>query len=247
MKKKGSINRREVILGVGAALSGIGLSALTNVEAQTSQVKADYSLQTGIRGLRVPSTLTIVGTGRLGSWAALFAAISGVQRLILLDPATVDAKDVATTPFKLSQIGKPKVEAAREIVLDARPDASVVIHQQLFVAEKDAQLLEGAVINGASDQNLRRLLPTLAQKKGLHYAAGGYSGLGVAVMDSFPSTSQIAESDSPVWAGSAALSAILTIYGVFVAPINFAGEISRLNVPKAKVNATFKAFGSEKP
>jgi hypothetical protein len=247
VKKRDSMSRRDAVKSVGVALSSLALPTLSSAEGQGSQLKIDYSLQKEIQGLNIPSTLTVVGIGRLGSWAALFAAVSGVDRLVLFDPSTVDAKDVATTPFKPSQVEMDKVEAIREIILASRPNAKVVTHKQLFVVDKDAQLLEGAVINGASDQELRRRLPDVARNKGLRYAAGGYKGLGVAVMDSFPTTSQIAPKDSPVWAGSAALSAVLTLYGVFVSPLNFAGSIHKLSLSRAQINAAFKALGNERP
>lgn len=246
MKSK-SLSRRDLIKTGAAVVSTVALSTgLDNrVIGQTNKVKPDYSLQKGIRNLNVPKTLSVVGAGRLGSWVALFAAVSGVENFVLVDPGVVDAKDLATTPFTPSQVGKDKVEATRELIMSVRPDAQVSTHKIYLKGDKDASLLEGAIINGASDQNLRRVLPGLAKRSSAKYAAGGYLGTKVAVTDRFPKSYGIAEGEPPVWGGGAALSAILTLHSVFVKPINFVGEISSIGVKDADIDKIFRAYSDQ--
>jgi hypothetical protein len=40
---------------------------------------ADSSNPTGVAGVQIPNTVTVVGTGGFGAWAALFAARGGVS------------------------------------------------------------------------------------------------------------------------------------------------------------------------
>jgi len=55
----------------------------------------DYSLQTKISGLHIPDVITVSGCGGFGSWPALFAALSGVKKLVVFDPAQIDSLDLA--------------------------------------------------------------------------------------------------------------------------------------------------------
>ena len=114
---------------------------------------AEYSLQNQISGLRVPPAVSVVGTGGVGAWIALFASIAGVRRLILFDPGVVDGKDLSRSPFKQQHLGMPKVTALQSLILELRPDAKVETYARGYEPEDESRL-EGAVFHSASNNRV---------------------------------------------------------------------------------------------
>lgn len=87
-----------------------------------------YDRQTQI-GLNVPSEVTVVGVGGIGSWVAIFAAMSGVQNLYLFDPDSLEESNRNRLPFCQSSINRPKVDIVAEYIRSIRPEAVVVAVQ----------------------------------------------------------------------------------------------------------------------
>ena len=70
--------------------------------------------------------VAVVGVGGVGSWVAYLLGLSKhVQILYLIDPDTVEISNLNRTPYRESDIGKPKVVALTEIIKQAR-DITVV-------------------------------------------------------------------------------------------------------------------------
>lgn len=240
------LNRRDVLSGA-AALAVAGSSSEA-VFAAVDQMRPDYSLQKNIADLRIPSEVTVVGTGRFGAWVGLFAAISGVRSITLIDPGNVDSLDLACSPFQGKHVGASKPMALKQVILSFRPDAQISVHSVPF-DESRAELLRGVVFNGASSQKLFDTLPSIAHKMGLIYAAGAYIGNQVIVTDKFQPKLKLAvpSNQPPVWVGSAALSALLAVQSAFVTPINFAGPISLINQEPDEISIHIEGAGSPNP
>ena len=66
--------------------------------------------------------LNIVGCGSVGSALAVMLARCGVTKMTLWDFDTVEAKNVANQAFSGVDIGRPKVEALRDILIGINPD-----------------------------------------------------------------------------------------------------------------------------
>ena len=84
----------------------------------------------------------VIGAGGLGSPAALYLATAGIGHLTLVDHDTVDLtnlqRQIAHTQ---SRVGQPKVESARQALLDINPGLNVTT-----LAERaDALLMDGLV------------------------------------------------------------------------------------------------------
>ena len=73
----------------------------------------------------IPSSVTIIGLGGIGSWMALDMAMIGVKTLYLHDPDVVEESNLSRTPYKVLHIGVKKVEAARDLILERRPTTDV--------------------------------------------------------------------------------------------------------------------------
>lgn len=76
--------------------------------------------------LDVPSAVTVVGCGGIGSWVAIFAAMSGVNNLYLFDPDVMEEHNRNRLPFCQGSLNRPKVEVVREYIMGIRPEANVV-------------------------------------------------------------------------------------------------------------------------
>jgi tRNA A37 threonylcarbamoyladenosine dehydratase len=84
-----------------------------------------YSRQEILK-LKVPNSCLIIGVGGVGSWTAYDMASIGVKKIILVDYDIVESSNLNRTPFKISHIGKSKVEAMAELILERREDCNVV-------------------------------------------------------------------------------------------------------------------------
>ncbi|MEY4762265.1 MAG: hypothetical protein RLZZ200_2121, partial [Pseudomonadota bacterium] len=83
----------------------------------------------------------IIGTGGLGSPAALYLAAAGVGTLGLADFDTVDLSNLQRQVlFGTGDIGRPKVEAARERLLALNPGLEVEAHAVKVDASNAADL-----------------------------------------------------------------------------------------------------------
>ena len=79
------------------------------------------------------ATVLIIGLGGLGSPAAMYLAAAGVGHLILCDFDSVDLSNLQRQIIHSTQnIGKPKVESARDSLLALNPQIKVTpLYQQL--------------------------------------------------------------------------------------------------------------------
>jgi hypothetical protein len=75
--------------------------------------------------LYVPNRVLVIGVGGIGSWCSLNLSLVGVGHLTLVDPDKIEPHNLNRTPFKLTHIGKYKVEAMSELILERRPDADI--------------------------------------------------------------------------------------------------------------------------
>jgi molybdopterin/thiamine biosynthesis adenylyltransferase/rhodanese-related sulfurtransferase len=89
----------------------------------------------GQRKLKAASVL-IIGTGGLGSPAALYLAAAGIGRIGLVDYDVVDLTNLQRQVIHgTATVGRLKVESARNRMLDLNPDIQVDIYNQSFTSK----------------------------------------------------------------------------------------------------------------
>lgn len=71
------------------------------------------------------SRVVLVGTGGSAQFAVDLAR-AGVGEFALIDPDVIEERNLATQQYRQSQLGKPKVEALREDLLEINPNIRVV-------------------------------------------------------------------------------------------------------------------------
>jgi adenylyltransferase/sulfurtransferase len=88
------------------------------------------------------SSVLLVGTGGLGSPAALYLAAAGVGHLGLVDFDTVDLSNLQRQVlFGTAQIGQSKAEAARERLLQLNPTVQITVHNTRLTAANAMELI----------------------------------------------------------------------------------------------------------
>ena len=101
----------------------------------------------------IEAQVLIIGAGGLGSPAALYLAAAGVGRLTIADPDTVDLSNLQRQILHgHTDLGRPKVDSARDRLADINPDTRVVaIAQRLEGAALQAAVAAADLVVDASD------------------------------------------------------------------------------------------------
>lgn len=103
---------------------------------------------------RDTSRVHIIGCGSVGSAIAENLVRCGVTRLTLWDFDTVEPKNIANQMFSAQDIGSPKVEALRDILIDINPEANEFI--ELKPEGWQGELLSGYLFLAVDSIELRR-------------------------------------------------------------------------------------------
>ena len=111
----------------------------------------------------------LVGAGGLGCPTALYLAAAGVGTIGLVDADVVDRSNLQRQSlFSEDMIGKPKVEAARERLLQLNPGVTVNTHFELLTSVNAMQMLDGydIIVNGCDNFPTRYLVNDAAVLSG---------------------------------------------------------------------------------
>lgn len=114
----------------------------------------------GQRKLKAGSIL-LIGTGGLGSPLALYLGAAGVGRLGLVDFDKVDGTNLQRQIlFGTKDIGRPKIEAARERVSDLNPHVKLELHETPLSSTNALEILKDydVVIDGTDNFATRFLV-----------------------------------------------------------------------------------------
>jgi molybdopterin/thiamine biosynthesis adenylyltransferase/rhodanese-related sulfurtransferase len=99
------------------------------------------------------SRVLVVGAGGLGCAALPYLAAAGVGQLVLIDPDRVEESNLHRQPlYRMSDLGMPKVDAARAALRALNPEITVEVHCERLDAGNAAPRVAGAdVILDAAD------------------------------------------------------------------------------------------------
>lgn len=123
----------------------------------------------GQQRLKAASVLCI-GTGGLGSPAAMYLAAAGVGRIGLVDDDVVDASNIQRQLLHgTSDIGRRKLESAQETLGDINPNVQLDLHDLRFGVDNAMDLAAGydLILDGSDNFPTRYLANDVAvlQKK----------------------------------------------------------------------------------
>ena len=103
----------------------------------------------------------LVGAGGLGCPTALYLAAAGIGRIGLVDADVVDKSNLQRQIlFGESDVGRPKVEAARDRLLDLNPGIEVRTHYELLTSHNiyDVMADYDIIVNGCDNFPTRYLV-----------------------------------------------------------------------------------------
>ncbi len=107
------------------------------------------------------AAVLIVGAGGLGSPASLYLAAAGVGRIGLVDFDDVDVTNLQRQVlYGTSDVGAPKLEAARARLLDLNPEIDVATHHGALTSENALQILDDydVILDGTDNFPTRYLV-----------------------------------------------------------------------------------------
>lgn len=131
----------------------------------------------------------VVGVGGIGNWLALNLALIGVKTLILIDPDTIEETNLNRTFFRLSDVGKAKVEALKEMILERRSDCIVITHQD-YLTLKHLNMYKNVYMFDCTDTLITREFVQNHRELLKDYIKLGYDGFeGTICHDDFTSGS----------------------------------------------------------
>ena len=103
----------------------------------------------------------LVGAGGLGCPTALYLAAAGVGKIGLVDADVVDKSNLQRQVlFGESDVGRPKVEAARDRLQDLNSGVDVVTHSELLTSHNVFDVMDGydIIVNGCDNFPTRYLV-----------------------------------------------------------------------------------------
>jgi adenylyltransferase/sulfurtransferase len=124
----------------------------------------------------------VVGAGGLGSPVLQYLAAAGIGRLGIVDDDRVERSNLQRQVIHAdSDVGRPKVDSAREFVTELNPDVTVDTHEQWLASDNATDLIDDYdVVVDASDNFATRFLVndacTLAEVPFSHGAVFRFEG-----------------------------------------------------------------------
>jgi adenylyltransferase/sulfurtransferase len=107
------------------------------------------------------SKVVLIGAGGLGAPTAMYLAAAGVGTMGIVDFDTVDLSNLHRQIIHgHANIGRPKVDSARDRIADINPDVNVVPHTEALSSENAMEILSqyDVVVNGCDNFATRYLV-----------------------------------------------------------------------------------------
>lgn len=135
------------------------------------------------------SAVLVAGAGGLGSPAALYLAAAGVGRLGLVDGDRVDLSNLQRQILHFSKdVGRPKVDSAREKLLALNPEIRVEAGCERLTAANAGELIRGfhAVVSAVDNAETRYALNDACVAAGVPLIDAGVVGFRAVLMTVVP-------------------------------------------------------------
>jgi adenylyltransferase/sulfurtransferase len=101
--------------------------------------------EVGVEGQKKLKSASVlcVGTGGLGAPLLLYLAAAGVGRIGILDFDVVDTSNLQRQVIHgTSWVGKPKIESAKNRILEINPHCEVVLHETRLSSENALEIIK---------------------------------------------------------------------------------------------------------
>lgn len=167
--------------------------------------------------LSPPRTLLIVGCGGVGSWAAIIAALAGVENIILVDYDTIEEHNLNRLPFPPSSVNTHKATTLKNFISSLRPHATIValtqpVDTNILKAITDQFILD-AIIDCTDRFNVQKKIYAFSKEYHIPYIKAGCDLSSVTIHTTVPDWGDAPDGYTtiPTWAGTAAIAGALAI------------------------------------
>jgi len=145
----------------------------------------------------------VIGLGGIGSWVALNLALLGVGTLVLVDPDTIEASNLNRTLYKLTDIGRKKTEAIKDLISERRQDTIVLAIDDYFSPDMLDNYSVDYIFDCTDNLNTRDKLKDLNFQG--NYVKCGYDG--------YSATISINDFDSGSWGEGGSYTTVPSFFG----------------------------------
>ncbi len=164
------IGEKDEILIVPSIAGGNSTAAQTEKELPTLSTEeyARYSRhlilpEVGLEGQRKlkAARVLMIGTGGLGSPLGLYLAAAGIGTLGLVDFDVVDESNLQRQIIHgTKDVGRPKIESAKERLLDINPNTNIEAHETRLTSENALELFKefDVIVDGTDNFPTRYLV-----------------------------------------------------------------------------------------
>lgn len=132
----------------------------------------------GIEGQKtmLNSSVMVIGAGGLGSPAMLYLAAAGVGTIGIIDGDVVDLSNLQRQVIHFtSDVGKVKVESAKEKIRQINPDVKVITYNTMALAHNIRKMIKDYdfIIDGTDNFPAKFLINDACIKEGKSFSHGG--------------------------------------------------------------------------
>jgi molybdopterin/thiamine biosynthesis adenylyltransferase len=160
--------------------------------------------------LNQSQTVTVVGCGGIGYWVAKILAMSGIGKIILYDPDTIEEHNLNRLDIPYRYIGKNKADVTKVAIQGIREDCICYSFPFPFgdLAEKTDWVIDCTDKAKAQSENQE-----IADKIGAKYFKAGYDGENFGIHNRVAEFGEDGEGYTivPSWAVPAMLVAALAV------------------------------------
>jgi molybdopterin/thiamine biosynthesis adenylyltransferase len=124
----------------------------------------------------INSKVLVIGAGGLGAPVLLYLAAAGVGRLGIIDGDVVDLSNLQRQVIHFTpDLGKPKVESAKEKIKLINPDVNVVTYHDLFSATNAFDIIRDYdfIVDGTDNFPVKFLINDACVLAGKPFSHGG--------------------------------------------------------------------------
>lgn len=148
-------------------------------------------------------SVLVIGLGGIGSWIALNLVLLGVGTLVLVDPDTIEASNLNRTLYKLSDIGRKKTEAIKDLIFERRQDTIVLVIDEYFSPDMLDKYSVDYIFDCTDNLNTRDKLKDLSLQS--NYVKCGYDG--------YSATISINDFESGSWGEGRSYTSVPSFFG----------------------------------
>lgn len=205
--------------------------------------------------LYYPPVISVVGCGGIGSWVAIFAAMSGINKIYLFDEDTLEESNRNRLPFCAGSINRPKVEVLAGFIRAIRPDATIIAMNCKYT--KDTLRAQNGgdmpfIIDCTDSPKTQIELYNACKGSGNTYIRAGYDGTRIMVTSHVSGwiktdEDRVTYDTAPSWVVPAATVAALAVYKLMFSSSQEVGlDLSEIGVPQIAKHRRTTARCSQK-